>query len=570
MATARSTDREPQPSTWQAIGNWLPFPFGEHPWWIDGTTRVPDEEDEHPRLWREGVINIFDHNGFDFQVFIVAASGFLTDSYSLFATNVILPLLAFLYWPDRTDRLPELYINVATLAGSAIGQLLFGWLTDRLGRRKLYGLELVLVIFATLGMSQASTGLYNNMSILSWIVFYRFFLGMGIGAEYPLSAVITAEFSSTDYRARMMAAVFLMQPLGQILAAAIGWGVLAGLMKSRGIQDLPDHGSSFDQLPLDQQHLILATLDSVWRWVIGVGCIPALLAILWRFSIPESPRYTMDVAHDPRQAFAATKRQFQSTVRLLDSGNADRIPRPNPPRETRSPSIVPTPDPEQTAASGFWTFLFEEGNIKYLAGTSICWFLLDFCFYALGINSPRPLAALWASSIPNITTTTVLPAATTTMTIPVTEQVTVNGLLYNVTTSVIANIPPPTTTLTSIMAATDLNLRVPDYQNIWYPSYNMFDGLSHNAKLYICTISITSLVGGGLLICIIDYIPRKRWLVWSFLLLSVWFAILGGVLEATEFGKGHIANVVLYAFCQLWFNLGKFLVHPEVGDDEWH
>ncbi|KAJ5389385.1 major facilitator superfamily domain-containing protein [Penicillium cataractarum] len=562
MATAHPIDDERAVSTWQRINNWLPFPFGDHPWWIDGTTRAPDEKDENPRLWREGVINIFDHNGFDFQVFIVAASGFLTDSYSLFATNVILPLLAFLYWPNRNDRLPELYINVATLAGSVVGQLLFGWLTDRLGRRKLYGLELVLVIFATLGMSQASNGMYNNMDILSWMIFYRFFLGMGIGAEYPLSAVITAEFASTKYRARMMAAVFLMQPLGQVLAAAIGWGVLTGLMQSRGLQNLPDRGTGFNQLPVEQQHQILSTLDSVWRWVVGVGCIPALLAILWRFSIPESPRYTMDVAHDPKQALVATKRQFRRTARILESINvssdeADTLAPSNPRSFPTSPTLAASPDPAGDEST-FWDFFFVEGNIRYLAATAICWFLLDFCFYALGINSPRPLAALWASEIPNVTVTSVLPVATTSMTIPFTHAVTLNGNIYNVTTSIIANIPPPTTTVTSLIAATGSSLHIPDYQNIWDPTRNMFEELSHNAKFYILTISITSLVGSGVLIWIIDYIPRKTWLVSSFLLLSIWFAVLGGVLMATEFTEGHVANVVLYAFCQFLFNLEIF------------
>jgi MFS transporter, PHS family, inorganic phosphate transporter len=119
--------------------------------------------------------------------------GFLTDSYALFATNVILPSLAYIYWPNITDGRPEFIINCITLTGSLVGQLLFGWLADKLGRRKLYGLELVIVIFGTLGMAQASTGMYNNMDILGWIAFYRFILGVGIGAEYPLSAVITAE-----------------------------------------------------------------------------------------------------------------------------------------------------------------------------------------------------------------------------------------------------------------------------------------------------------------------------------------------------------------------------------------
>ncbi len=80
-----------------------------------------------------------------------------------------------------------------TLAGSAVGQLVFGILADKFGRRRLYGLELAVVIFATIGMAEASTGMNNSMDIMGWIIFWRFFIGLGIGAEYPLSAIITAE-----------------------------------------------------------------------------------------------------------------------------------------------------------------------------------------------------------------------------------------------------------------------------------------------------------------------------------------------------------------------------------------
>jgi PHS family inorganic phosphate transporter-like MFS transporter len=125
----------------------------------------------------------------------VAGSGFFTDSYNLFATNVILPSLAFIYWSSDPNSDHETAINAITLAGSLLGQLIFGFLADRFGRRKLYGLELIVVIFGTLGLCQSSAGYHeSSMSILGWILFWRFFVGLGIGAEYPLSAVITAEF----------------------------------------------------------------------------------------------------------------------------------------------------------------------------------------------------------------------------------------------------------------------------------------------------------------------------------------------------------------------------------------
>jgi MFS transporter, PHS family, inorganic phosphate transporter len=143
---------------------------------------------------RNAVCLKIDKHGFDYRIWAVSSSGFFTDSYNLFATNVILPSLGYIYWSDTTDGRPELDINITTLVGSIVGMLLFGVLADVYGRRKLYGLELIVVIFGTLGIVQASTGFGGSMSILGWLIFWRFFMGIGIGAEYPLSAVITAEY----------------------------------------------------------------------------------------------------------------------------------------------------------------------------------------------------------------------------------------------------------------------------------------------------------------------------------------------------------------------------------------
>jgi len=116
-------------------------------------------------------------------VFFVASAGFFTESYNLFTTNVILPFLADIYWPEETTSINETKINLVTLTGSIVGQLLFGYLADRFGRRKLYGVELIFVIFGTLGLVQCSTGFGNSMSITGWLVFWRFFIGVGIGGE---------------------------------------------------------------------------------------------------------------------------------------------------------------------------------------------------------------------------------------------------------------------------------------------------------------------------------------------------------------------------------------------------
>jgi MFS transporter, PHS family, inorganic phosphate transporter len=57
----------------------------------------------------------------------------------------------------------------------------------------MYGWELVVTIFATIGVATASYGVNGSLSILGGLIAYRLILGLGIGADYPLSAVICSE-----------------------------------------------------------------------------------------------------------------------------------------------------------------------------------------------------------------------------------------------------------------------------------------------------------------------------------------------------------------------------------------
>lgn len=84
-------------------------------------------------------------------------------------------------------------INISTLGGTLLGMLLFGFLADKYGRKSMYGVELVLMITATLGLAMASRGERDSMSIMSWVIWWRICVGIGVGADYPLSAVITSE-----------------------------------------------------------------------------------------------------------------------------------------------------------------------------------------------------------------------------------------------------------------------------------------------------------------------------------------------------------------------------------------
>lgn len=85
-------------------------------------------------------------------------------------------------------------LDLTTLTSTLIGMIFFGHLADRGGRKRLYGWELIILIFATLGLVLSSPGYTNSstdpvsssMDIYASIVFFRCVIGFGIGAEVSL------------------------------------------------------------------------------------------------------------------------------------------------------------------------------------------------------------------------------------------------------------------------------------------------------------------------------------------------------------------------------------------------
>lgn len=82
-------------------------------------------------------------------------------------------------------------LKAATSGGAVVGQLFFGWLADVVGRRRMYGVELAIIVFATFAQSLAAPSRAVTMTGL--MIFWRAVMGIGIGGDYPLSAVITSE-----------------------------------------------------------------------------------------------------------------------------------------------------------------------------------------------------------------------------------------------------------------------------------------------------------------------------------------------------------------------------------------
>ncbi|UKZ52194.1 hypothetical protein TrVGV298_005969 [Trichoderma virens] len=327
-----------------------------------------------------------DLNSWNLRIWGVAASGFLTDSYNLFSTNVILASVAFVYWPHGGEW-TSLLINFFTLFGSIVGQVLFGYLADRFGRTRLYGIELVLVIVSTIGVATSSHG-YGDMSFLGLFIWWRFVMGIGIGAEYPLSAVITSEWSSTQSRSSMLASVFLMQPVGQALAQIIGLLVLIGFNNTHKLEEM--------RCGLDTLHEeeCRRAVDGIWRIVIGSGAVPALLAIIFRFFLFDCGLYSLEVKNKPAVAIMNTQRVYGAP-----SGTTSNNVQMNPPNAMH-PENSPGPMPIQFSKEDLHNYFIRDGNWYYLLGTSAAWFFLDVSFYGLSLDNRGTLADMWATTKP--------------------------------------------------------------------------------------------------------------------------------------------------------------------------
>ena len=80
----------------------------------------------------------------------------------------------------------ELSINMASLVGTLIGQVVVGILGDRFGRKKIYGALLLTMIAGTIPIAILGRGTDNDVNFLAWMVSWRILMGLGMGGDYPL------------------------------------------------------------------------------------------------------------------------------------------------------------------------------------------------------------------------------------------------------------------------------------------------------------------------------------------------------------------------------------------------
>ncbi|MCL5047490.1 MAG: MFS transporter [Firmicutes bacterium] len=258
---------------------------------------------------------------------LVAGMGFFTDAYDLFIIGTVTVLLTPIFHLN-TGQISLL--NSASLLASVLGALTFGRLMDKLGRKKMYGLEVAILVLGAI------------LSAFSWnftsLFIFRLLVGYGVGGDYATSAVITSEYANTKSRGKLIGTVFAMQGLGLIVGP---------LMAS----------------------IFLATsvpTDLVWRLLLGLGAIPAASVIYLRRKIKETPRF----AYSQGDVVAAAKSMEWVTGKQI-------VVNPVSSHAIRK-------DTSSTKRDSFLSHKF----LVRLIGTAGAWFLMDIAFYGNSVSSP--------------------------------------------------------------------------------------------------------------------------------------------------------------------------------------
>ncbi|CAF0766618.1 unnamed protein product [Adineta steineri] len=313
--------------------------------------------------------------GRQIRTVLVSSTGFFMDAYDIFVINLVLPMLGYVYYKNQNNTVPsdvQGILKGITNVGNLFGQITFGILGDSKGRKSIYGIELLIIIVATLGSAMAGSAA-TGVGALGFLGFWRFLLGIGIGGDYPMSATVSSEWSSEGRRGQMLALTFSMQ----------GWGQFFGALFDIILLAIFKHSIQADQI----------NLDYVWRILLALGILPALCTIYSRFHLPESARYAEQVLKDTE--LANKGKAYASGKKIVDAED-DSSP-------TGSTISTVKLTKKRSHLKEFISYFSHWKNFKVLLGTCSAWFLLDIAFYGISLNQSIVLSAIGFA--PNSATT---------------------------------------------------------------------------------------------------------------------------------------------------------------------
>ncbi|MFJ4453945.1 MFS transporter [Pseudomonas sp. NPDC089392] len=181
-----------------------------------------------------------------------AGGGWILDGYILSIIGVVIVQFSEYL---KLDSFWQGMVAASAMLGTFCSGFLGGWLTDKIGRKRLFFVGPVLFIVGSVGTFWVESGIA--------LFALRFLVGVGVGLEYPVAGSLLTEFLPQKHRGRRLAGLTILWFAGAALSYMVGNFILA-----RGG-------------------------DDAWRWVLASAGVLGVLLFIIRLKTPESPRWLM-------------------------------------------------------------------------------------------------------------------------------------------------------------------------------------------------------------------------------------------------------------------------------------
>ncbi len=287
------------------------------------------------------------------RLLLGSGAGWAFDAMDVGLISFVIAALA-VEWDATSGQLS--LVASAGFLGMALGASLGGLLADRVGRRQVFALTLLVY------------GVATGASALAWsvgvLIALRFVVGLGLGAELPVASTLVSEFAPPRIRGRVVVALEAFWAVGWTLAAVIGY--------------------------------LVVPAENGWRWALAIGALPALYAVYVRRGLPESVRF-LEARGRHAEAEAVVER-FEESAGVPSAAGRTRAPGPRTAAgstvASRSRTLTEerTDDGEAPAAAPPRAGELFSSRLRGRTTTLwVVWFAVNFSYYGAFIWLPTVL-----------------------------------------------------------------------------------------------------------------------------------------------------------------------------------
>ncbi|WP_369827290.1 MFS transporter [Cryobacterium sp. N19] len=287
------------------------------------------------------------------RLLVGSGLGWALDAMDVGLISFVLAQLA-VQW--NTTGMELSWIASAGFVGMAVGAVLGGLLADRIGRRQVFALTLLVY-----GVATGASALSGSVAVL---IAWRFLVGLGLGAELPVASTLVSEFAPPRIRGRIIVLLESFWAIGWTIAAVIGF-------------------------------LVVPSSENGWRWALAVGAAPALYAVFVRLRLPESVRFL-----ESRGRFV----KAESTVRRFELSAKVTVPPPE-----SDPAVQG--GVERKDSTGGLAALWSPSLRGRTAALWLVWFCVNFSYYGAFIWLPTVLVASGFSLVRSFAYTLIITVA---------------------------------------------------------------------------------------------------------------------------------------------------------------